>query len=67
MSQKAKAKQQYSIFDTLGPIGAKALYKASDICLLIDDKGYILGIISESDLFNALLMAEKERNEEDLS
>ena len=34
---------------------------------IVDDKGYILGIISESDLFNALLMAEKERNEEELS
>ena len=34
---------------------------------IVDDKGKILGIISESDLFNALLMAEKERNEEELS
>ena len=48
MSQKAKAKQQYSIFDTLGPIGTKALYKASDICLLIDDKGYILDVSSKT-------------------
>ena len=32
-----------------------------------DNKGYIQGIISESDLFNALLVAEKERNEEELS
>ena len=48
MSQKAKAKQQYSIFDTLGPIGTKAFYKASDICLLIDDKGYILDVSSKT-------------------
>jgi len=34
---------------------------------VIDEKGYILGIISESDLFNELLKAEKERNEEELS
>ncbi len=34
---------------------------------ITDDKGYMLGIISESDLFNALLIAEKERNEEELS
>ncbi len=34
---------------------------------IIDEKGFILGIISESDLFNSLLMAEKERNEEELS
>ena len=34
---------------------------------IIDERGYILGTISESDLFNALLMAEKERNEEELS
>ena len=34
---------------------------------IIDEKEYILGIISESDLFNALLIAEKERNEEELS
>ena len=34
---------------------------------IVDDKGKILGIISESDLFNALLMAEKERHEEELS
>ena len=33
---------------------------------IIDEKEYILGIISESDLFNALLIAEKERNEEEL-
>ena len=34
---------------------------------VIDEKGFILGIISESDLFNSLLMAEKKRNEEELS
>mgnify|MGYP001338276005 FL=1 len=34
---------------------------------IIDEKEYILGIISESDLFNALLIAEKERNEEELN
>ena len=34
---------------------------------VIDNEGFILGIISESDLFNALLIAEKERNEEELS
>ena len=34
---------------------------------ITDNKGYMLGIISESDLFNALLIAEKERNEEELS
>ncbi len=34
---------------------------------IIDNRGYILGIISESDLFNSLLMAEKVRNEEELS
>ena len=34
---------------------------------IIDENEYILGIISESDLFNALLIAEKERNEEELS
>ena len=34
---------------------------------VIDENKYILGIISESDLFNALLIAEKERNEEELN
>ena len=34
---------------------------------VIEENGNILGIISESDLFNSLLMAEKERNEEELS
>ena len=34
---------------------------------IIDEKKYILGIISESDLFNSLLIAEKERNEEELN
>ena len=34
---------------------------------VIDESGSILGIISESDLFNELLMAEKERNDEELS
>ena len=34
---------------------------------VINNEGFILGIISESDLFNALLIAEKERNEEELS
>ena len=34
---------------------------------VIDESGNILGIISESDLFNELLMAEKERNDEELS
>ena len=34
---------------------------------IIDEKEYILGIISESDLFNSLLIAEKERNEEELN
>ena len=34
---------------------------------ITDNNGYMLGIISESDLFNALLIAEKERNEEELS
>ena len=32
-----------------------------------DRKGFIKGTISESDLFNSLLLAEKERNEEELS
>ena len=34
---------------------------------VIDESGNILGIISESDLFNELLKAEKERNDEELS
>ena len=34
---------------------------------VIDERGNILGIISESDLFNELLKAEKERNDEELS
>ena len=34
---------------------------------VIDKKGFIKGTISESDLFNSLLLAEKERNEEELS
>ena len=34
---------------------------------VIDRKGFIKGTISESDLFNSLLLAEKERNEEELS
>ncbi len=34
---------------------------------VIDKNGFIKGVISESDLFNSLLLAEKERNEEELS
>ena len=41
--------------------------KVGESIPVIDEKEYILGIISESDLFNALLIAEKERNEEELN
>ena len=34
---------------------------------VVDDKKNILGVITESDLFNQLLIAEKVRNKEELS